>query len=82
MQATCDRYREEIEILNEEFRRTYQSFTRMCDIWKKIGDKFDLQVNNSRFASGYHAFASQQVAMYTKLACNVLENWKQARGVE
>lgn len=80
MRAARDRYREEVEILNEEFRRTYQSFTRMSVIWKKIGDtQFKLHASNPPLASGYHAFASRQAAMYTKLADNTVENWKKAR---
>ncbi len=79
--AACDRYREELEILNEEFRRTYQSFARMTAIWEAIGDRQKKlrEKDNSRLANGYHAFAYRQAAMYAKLARNTAENWTKAR---
>lgn len=80
MRAARDRYREEVEILNEEFQRMYTSFTRMSVIWKTIGDKeFELRKGDSRLANGYRAFAYRQTAMYEKLTHNTLENWKKAR---
>lgn len=78
--AARDRYREELEILDEEFRRTWRSFTQMSVIWKTIGDRqFTEQMDNHRLASGYRAFAYRQADIYARLAHNTAENWNKAR---
>lgn len=79
--AACDRLLEEVEILDQEFRRTYNSFTKMGNIWIKVGDvQFELKACiGVRFAHGYRAFAYRQAGMYAKLASASLENWAKAR---
>lgn len=78
--AARDRCTEELEILDEEFRRTHHSFTRMDVIWMAIGkDQFALRSDNDRLASGYCAYACRQAALYTKLADNTAKHWRDAR---
>lgn len=78
--AALERRQEELEILDEEFRRTHLSFTKMNTIWKRIGERqFLLRKVDHRLASGYKAFACRQAAMYAKLANATADNWKTAR---
>jgi len=81
MRAARNRLLEEVEILDQEFRRTYNSFTKMNCIWMDIGDmQFKLKVDiDDRLAYGYRAFADRQANMYKKLAAVTLENWSKAR---
>lgn len=77
--AAHDRCEEKLQILNEEFSRTYCSFTKMSNIWKKIGDKqFNLRKNPPRLGDGYRAFAYRQATMYTKLAKETVDHWNSA----
>ncbi len=80
MQAARDRFREELEIINEEFRRTLLSFTRMKEIWEAIGRKqLVLRKDTHCIAIGYHAFACRQAGIYAKLADEVEGSWTKAR---
>lgn len=77
--SACNRRLEELEILDEEFRRTHHSFDQTSNIWKVIGDRqFVLKGNDHRLANGYRAFAYRQANMYTKLADSTVENWRMA----
>ncbi|KAG6848173.1 hypothetical protein H0H93_002703 [Arthromyces matolae] len=58
-QAALDRSREEKEILEEEFRRTIVSFTKMGEVWRKLV--------LGRSAS-YAAYAHEHAAMYDQLS--------------
>lgn len=78
--AALDRWREELEILNEEFRQTSCSFTQMSNIWKKLRDEqLTRRKDSSRIVNGYHAFAYRQAAMYSRLAKGAFDNWDKAR---
>lgn len=77
--AARDRYKEELEILDEEFRRTQHSFTRTSEIWKKIGEKTFALKKGCRVASGYRAFAHQQATIYARLADGAIKHWVEAR---
>ncbi len=80
MQAARDRHREELEIIDEEFRRTLLSFTQMREIWEAIGRKqLELRKDAHCIAIGYHAFACRQAGIYTKLANEVAGSWTKTR---
>lgn len=80
--AARDRYKEELEILDEEFKRTHCSFTRMKTMWMEIGRaQFNIRQGDSHLARGYHAFACRQAAMYEKLANNASDHWRTARAL-
>lgn len=68
--AAVDRLREELEILEEEFRRTYKSFTRMNEVWQELAI---LQENRR----GYPAYAWRQADIYSKFANECLFYWKE-----
>ena len=54
--ADCDRFREEVEILEAEFERTITSFSRMSDVWS--------QLTNSVTGPGSAAYAHRKAVMY------------------
>ncbi len=82
VRAARDCYREELEILDEEFHRTHLSFTRMNEIWKVNGEKqIVLRKEDDCTARGYHAFAHHQAAIYSKLASEAWEHWNQAQSL-
>ncbi|KAF7760546.1 hypothetical protein Agabi119p4_11222 [Agaricus bisporus var. burnettii] len=70
--AAVDRLREELEILEEEFRRTYKSFTRMNEVWQELA----ILHENRR---GYPAYAWRQADIYSKFANECLFYWKDIR---
>ena len=57
--AARDRTQEEVEILQEEFKRTIRSFQRMSNVWLELG---------SCEENGRAAYAQQQSRMYSELA--------------
>ena len=59
--AARDRAREEKEILDAEFQRTIQSFTKMSDIWSTLAGK-----NASKHSNA--AYARKQATLYDALA--------------
>ncbi|KAJ3565830.1 hypothetical protein NP233_g7389 [Leucocoprinus birnbaumii] len=65
MRAALHRLREELEILNEEFKRTIRSFGNYCRIWKRIGDLAIVK------GPGYVAYGYRQAEMYKNLAASV-----------
>jgi len=66
------RWQEEVEILEEEFRRTIRSFERMGEIWTALGERSTKQ--------GYAAFAFQKAAMYLDMATDGREKFSIAGG--
>ncbi|KAG6806627.1 hypothetical protein H0H93_002687 [Arthromyces matolae] len=65
--AARDRSREEKDILEEEFRRTVVSFTRMAEVWNQMA---------SGPSPGSVAYAHKHAAMYNKLAQNCTKAFK------
>jgi hypothetical protein len=63
--AACDRAREEVEILEEEFRRAHRSFERMAEVWTELAGR-------TKDDKGKAAYGHKQSAMYRQLAldCN------------
>jgi hypothetical protein len=78
--AACDRRKEELEILDEELRRTFTSFMRSAEIWKIIGDRsINNRKSNQQVAIGFRAFAYKQAHMYAKLSQAAETHWVEAR---
>ncbi|KAF8520555.1 hypothetical protein JB92DRAFT_2786172 [Gautieria morchelliformis] len=75
--AHRDRWREEVEILEEEFRRTYRSFTRMCEVWKVLAAGCD----HSHAGVGRRAYAHEQADMYEGMAAECQQKYEKAKGV-
>jgi hypothetical protein len=64
-----DQCREELEILDEEFRRTAKVFTCMTEVWKIIGDwKAEEKTVSLRVACGYFGYLPTN-----RLKC--IRNW-------
>ena len=57
--ANRDRFRKEVQILEEEFDRTIVSFRRMSDVWTQLTSKVD--------APGSAAYAHRKAIMYQGL---------------
>ncbi|KAJ3562098.1 hypothetical protein NP233_g9786 [Leucocoprinus birnbaumii] len=72
MRAALHRLREELEILNEEFKWTIRSFRNYCEIWKKIAD-----LSTGR-GPGYVAYGYCQAAMYGNLAASAQSAYSDA----
>lgn len=62
--ANCDRWTEEVELLECEFDRTIRSFTKMSTIWADLAKAV---VGTSLTKQGMRAYAWQQVTVYTRL---------------
>jgi len=59
--AERDRWKEEIEILEEEFVRTEKSHTTMMETWSALAE-------HRRGQPGWPAYANKQSEMYRELA--------------
>jgi hypothetical protein len=57
--ADRDRFREEVQILDAEFKRTIVSFSRMSQVWIELSDK--------AVDPGNAAYACKKAAMYRGL---------------
>jgi hypothetical protein len=71
--AKTQRWEEEIEILEEEFRRTIRSFERMAEVWALLAKAPNL-------ALGASAYALKQAHMYGEMAENCREKFLVAGG--
>ncbi|KAJ3575541.1 hypothetical protein NP233_g1026 [Leucocoprinus birnbaumii] len=69
--ALLERLREELEILNEEFRRTHVSFAKMEEVWTKLAE-------GEHPNAGYAAYAHRHAAMYKRLAYQCSVTWEKA----
>lgn len=63
--AERDRAREEVEILQEEFKRTILSFQKMSSIWEQLAKSYD---------DGRAAYSYQQSATFKRLAANCIDS--------
>ncbi|KAJ3554139.1 hypothetical protein NP233_g12484 [Leucocoprinus birnbaumii] len=61
MRASLHRMHEELEILNEEFKRTLRSFSKYQEIWRKMG-------NSTSQGPGSSPYAYRQAAMYGRFS--------------
>ena len=68
--AACDRAREEVEILEEEFRCAHRSFERMAEVWKELSERMQGE-------KGKVAYGHKQLAMYNQLAIDCKEVFRQ-----
>jgi hypothetical protein len=59
--AQAQRWEEEVEILEEEFRRTIRSFERMAEVWRLLAKAPDM-------ATGYSAYAFKHTQMFSEMA--------------
>ena len=71
-QADMWRWQEELEILEEKFRRTVRSFDRMEFVWNELAC-----IHTKR---GYIAYAHKKSAMYRDMAKDCRERFKTAGG--
>ncbi|KAJ3555786.1 hypothetical protein NP233_g12126 [Leucocoprinus birnbaumii] len=70
--ALVDRLQEELELLNEEFRRSTVSFTQMSSTWTELAQRTQDQL-------GFSAYAHRHAAMYAAMSEKVFEQWKDAQ---
>ncbi|KAJ3558488.1 hypothetical protein NP233_g11498 [Leucocoprinus birnbaumii] len=68
--AAVERLQEELEILEEEFRRVHRSFTRMNEVWTILA-------THSKSA-GLSAYAPRQAHTHAPSAKEAWSNWKEA----
>ncbi|KAJ3576610.1 hypothetical protein NP233_g319 [Leucocoprinus birnbaumii] len=66
--AAVERLKEELEILEEEFRRVHISFSRMNEVWKTLA-------KNSKSA-GFASYALRQAHMHSSFAREAWIAWK------
>jgi len=71
-QADMWRWQEELEILEEEFRRTARAFDRMAFVWKELARRHTRK--------GYVAYAHEKSAMYRYMAKECKEKFEAAGG--
>jgi len=71
-QADMWRWQEELEILEEEFRRTARAFDRMAFVWKELAGKHTRR--------GYVAYAHEKSAMYRDMAKECKDKFEAAGG--
>lgn len=68
-QADMERWQEEVEILEEEFRRAIRGFEKMEQVWSSLamseGSKSDF---DPRVAKGKMAYGKKKAAMYGEMA--------------
>ena len=65
--AEAERYKEEIEILEEEIRRTFTSFSRLRTVWEALA--------HGPHKSGYSSYAYKIAASWGKLADDMSSRW-------
>jgi hypothetical protein len=70
--AACNRAQEEVEILEEEFRRAHRSFERMGKVWEELAEH--VQGEKCKVAYSY-----RQSEMYNQLAINCKEAFRQVK---
>ncbi|KAF9451137.1 hypothetical protein P691DRAFT_757612 [Macrolepiota fuliginosa MF-IS2] len=73
-QAGIERLTEEVELLEEEFRRTIKSFTIMAGVWDELASR-----NFEK--TGFSGYALRTAALYRSLAQDCEGKWKLALGV-
>ncbi|KAF5360607.1 hypothetical protein D9756_005153 [Leucocoprinus leucothites] len=69
--ALLDRLREELEILNEEFRRSKKSFIKMQLTWEQMAKMAEDK-------QGFMAYAHRHAEMYSNMAAEVDSEWQAA----
>jgi hypothetical protein len=58
--ALVERWDEDVETIEEEFRRTIRSFHKMSQIWLALGQRFEL--------GGHRAYALEKSATRSRMA--------------
>jgi hypothetical protein len=71
--AKMQRWEEELEILQAEFRRTIRSFERMGEVWTQLAKL-------SGFPIGYASYAFKQSQIYHEMADNCIGKFKAVGG--
>ncbi|KAJ3560603.1 hypothetical protein NP233_g10727 [Leucocoprinus birnbaumii] len=66
--ASIERLEEEVELIQEEFRRTITSFTKMAEVWTQLGSPMDER------SPGFCCYALRTAEMYRGLARNCETN--------
>ncbi|KAF8576794.1 hypothetical protein K439DRAFT_1622571 [Ramaria rubella] len=65
---------EEVDILDAEFKRTYLSFSCMCDVWSQLAAECD----DSAMGVGRKAYVYQQAAMYRAMVAHFQNQFEEA----
>lgn len=68
MRARVERFREEIEILEEEFSRTHRAFSKQAQVWEELSIK--------KQGLGFSCYANRQAAISDRLALDCQEEWR------
>jgi hypothetical protein len=65
-----ERWQEEVEILEEEFRRAIRGFEKMEQVWSSLAMSkgFESADLDSRLAKGKMAYGKKKAAMYGRMA--------------
>jgi hypothetical protein len=70
--AQAERWDEDVEILEEEFRRTVRGFARMSEVWTEMGENGD--------TGGHRAYAMQKASAYGRMAKQARDQFEAAGG--
>ena len=54
--ALAERWEEEVEIIEEEFRRAARGWNKMSEVWLKLGEHYQ--------SGGHRAYAMQKASAY------------------
>ncbi len=73
-QAAVDRLKEELELLEEEFRRTHKTHLQMSEVWGRLATHTD--------NTGYACYARRQAHMYGLLAGDCHSIWIETTKVQ
>ena len=74
--ADMKRWKEEVTILREEFKRTYRTFMFLSNTWSKSGMGFP----ESR--PGYRIYAQERASVYLEMAKRCRSEFKSIEGKE
>lgn len=74
--ARAERFREEVELVVEEMRRTLMFFEWTADNWEQLGEARIGEPNmNDDTAAGLRAYAARKSALYRKLIDVFIQDW-------
>jgi len=77
--ARVERFKEEVELVVEEMRRTLEFFKWTADNWKKAGDRFQEapveRTMDGDTSAGIRAYAFRKAAHYRRLIDIFLQDW-------
>ena len=74
VRAQMERWEEEVEIVEEEFRRTVRAYEATGRMWSELGEKSRTK------GKGYVAYALQKASMFEEMATDAREKFEAAGG--